>query len=111
MCKRGERAVCEDRAVPGTNPGCEKFMVKALKIRDSTPFEPSILSVAGHALEMPTRECGLAVEQALREDRVIPSTSGECKDLIAQALEIQRSAPPPEKVNLGHPFPTPALPR
>jgi hypothetical protein len=63
---------------------------------------PTILTVAGHGLTMPTSECATAVERALREDRVIPGTDGECENLMVQALEIERNAPPPEKLVPGY---------
>jgi hypothetical protein len=101
-CAKGvERAVRENRVVPGTNPECEQLMFRALWM-GGHHVHPTILTVAGHSLTMPTSECANAVERALREDRVISGTDGECENLMVQALEIERNAPPPEHLVPGY---------
>jgi hypothetical protein len=101
-CAKGvERAVVENRVVPGTNPECEKLMFRALWM-GGHHVHPTILTVAGHGLTMPTDECANAVQRALREDRIISGTDGECENLMVQALEIERNAPPPEKLVPGY---------
>lgn len=71
---------------------------------------PLVLSVAGHPLIMPSRECANAVQRALGEDRVISGTGGQCEALMVQALELERNTPPPEKLSPARPFPTPPPP-
>ncbi|MBF6570562.1 MAG: hypothetical protein IVW54_16970 [Candidatus Binataceae bacterium] len=60
----------------------------------TTIIHPLVLSVAGHALVMPSGECANEVQEALREDQEIPAVDDECAALMVRALELERNAPP-----------------
>jgi hypothetical protein len=67
---------------------------------NSGPLEPqtrehtSYLSVMGETLRLPSRECGQIVQNALRENRALAVDDDECREVMMEALEIQRTAPP-----------------
>jgi hypothetical protein len=55
---------------------------------------PLIMSVMGVDLQIPYPECVPLVNRALRENHPVPVDNEECREVMIEALEIQRTAPP-----------------
>ena len=59
-----------------------------------THVHPSGISVAGVYLDVPNAECGHLIEHALRQDQEIDVADEYCRNIMREALELQRNTPP-----------------
>jgi hypothetical protein len=69
-----------------------------------THGHPVILTVMGIQVQIPYPECVSLVNRALRENHPVPVNNEECREVMMEALEIQRTAPPIE-AERAHPIP------
>ena len=74
-----------DRNSPAYYPNCAELSY------------PHYVTVWGHQITLPNTDCVNRVEQALRENRLVPVDEVECRNGMKRALEMQRTeAPPPD---------------